>query len=52
MVGVLAAKVAVPVEHIVCGLPAFAVVGVAFTVIVTLLDEAVHVPFEIVQVKT
>ena len=52
MFGVFAAKVAVPFEHIVCGLPAFAVVGEAFTVIITLLAEAVQVPFEIVQVNT
>ena len=49
--GEFAANVAVPVVQIVCGEPAFDVVGTAFTVITTSLVEAVHGAFEIVQRK-
>ena len=50
--GELAASVAFAVEQIVCGEPAFAVVGTAFTVMVTLLVDAAQGAFEIVQTST
>ena len=49
--GVFAAKTVFAVEQIVAGEPAFAVVGGALTVMVTLLVEAAHGAFEIVHVK-
>ena len=51
-VGLLAASVAVPVTQILWLLPAFAVVGAAFTVTVKLEAEEVHPAFEMVHVKT
>ena len=47
-VGVFPAKVAV-VAHTVWSVPAFAVVGVALTFIITVSLDGVHVPLEIVQ---
>ena len=51
-VGEFAASVALAVVQIICGKPAFEVVGTAFTVMVTLLMEAAQGAFEIVQTST
>jgi hypothetical protein len=48
----LPANVAEPLAQIVCGLPAFEVVGGASTVIVTLEAEAAQGALVIVQVRT
>ena len=50
--GLLAAKVAEPVEQIVCVLPAFDAVGGAFTTMLTLLALAAQGAWLIVQVRT
>ena len=50
--GELAASVALAFAQIVCGEPAFEVVGGALTVMVTLLVEAAQGAFEIVQTST
>jgi hypothetical protein len=50
--GVFAAKVAEEFEQIVCGNPAFDIVGGALTVIVTLEEEAMQGALLIVQVRT
>jgi hypothetical protein len=50
--GVFAAKVADPVEQIVCGLPALEVVGDAITITAVLDTEAAQGALLIVHVKT